>query len=292
MTKNECLSQNENSITILLEKFQRYLKKKNQSENTITAYLIGVKYFYSLYQELTVTNIKAYREFLLASYQPATANQRIHAMNMYLRFIESQYCEQYSELKSYRLNSVKMPRNSFKDTIITNEDCRLLEEKLLEEHQDFWYYVVRFLVTTGARVSELTQIKVEHLTCGYLDLYSKGGKSRRIYITDTLCEEASAWCHSRGQHSGFLFTNKNGQTVTARGIHSQLKHFAVRYGINPDSVYPHSFRHRFAKNFLARNGDIALLADLMGHESIETTRIYLTKSSREQQELLEEIVTW
>ena len=116
----------------------------------------------------------------------------------------------------------------------------------------FWYFVVRFLVTTGARVSELTQIKVEHLNCGYLDLYSKGGKIRRIYITNSLCNEALKWCHERGQTSGFLFLNKNGRPVTVRGIHSRLKHFAVCYGIDPDTVYPHSFRHRFAKNFLER----------------------------------------
>lgn len=268
------------------------MKKRNQSENTITAYLIAIRHFYDLYQELNIINIKAYREYLISNYQPATSNQRIHAMNVYLQFLSEKHPDQFPELKTYRLTSIKMPRNSFKDTIISNEDCQLLQQRLKEEHQDFWYYVVRFLVTTGARVSELTQIKVEHLDCGYLDLYSKGGKTRRIYITDTLCKEALTWCHERGQYSGFLFLGKNGQPVTSRGIHSQLKHFAVRYGINPAAVYPHSFRHRFAKNFLMRNGDIALLADLMGHESIETTRIYLTKSSKEQQELLEEIVTW
>lgn len=280
-----------NDVT-LSDEFQQYLKKKNQSENTITAYLISVRHFYQLYQELNIVNLKAYRDYLIANYQPATVNQRVHAINIYLQFLEMKHADLYPDLKNYRLNSMKLPRNSFKDTVISNEDCRLLERKLKEEHQDFWYFVVRFLVTTGARVSELTQIKVEHLNCGFLDLYSKGGKTRRIYITDILCKEALEWCQNRGQYSGFLFITKTGQPVSARGIHSQLKHFAVRYGIDPDSVYPHSFRHRFAKNFLARNGDIALLADLMGHESIETTRIYLTKSSREQQDLLEELVTW
>ena len=275
-----------------LNNFAKYLKKKNQSENTITAYMISIKHFYQLYQELSLVNLKAYREYLITNYQPATVNQRVHAMNIYLQFLEQTPESDTLGIKGYRLNSIKLPRHSFKDTIISAEDCQLLESKLKEEQQDFWYFIIRFLVTTGARVSELTQIKVEHLACGYLDLYSKGGKTRRIYITDTLCQEAMEWCQERGLSSGFLFITKTGQPVTSRGIHSQLKHFAVRYGIDPDSVYPHSFRHRFAKNFLARNGDIALLADLLGHESIETTRIYLTKSSKEQQELLEEIVTW
>ena len=81
------------------------------------------------------------------------------------------------------------------------------------------------------------QIKAEHLACGYLDLYSKGGKIRRIYIPDSLCQEAKAWCDRRGITSGFLFVGKNGRPVTTRGIYSQLKHYAVRYGIDPDTMY-------------------------------------------------------
>ena len=71
-----------------------------------------------------------------------------------------------------------------------------------------------------------------------------------------------------------------------------MKNYAIKYGIDPKVVYPHSFRHRFAKNFLEKYSDISLLADLMGHESIETTRIYLRKTASEQQKLVDEIVTW
>ncbi|HDL2950397.1 TPA: tyrosine-type recombinase/integrase, partial [Mannheimia haemolytica] len=77
-----------------------------------------------------------------------------------------------------------------------------------------------------------------------------------------------------------------------RGIASQLKVFARRYKLDPKIVYPHSFRHRFAKSFLERFNDIAFLADLMGHESIETTRIYLRKTSTEQQEIVNKIIDW
>lgn len=274
------------------EEFHNYLKKKNMADNTITAYLTSIRLFYRLYSTITVENLKGYRSFLIGNYRSATINQRIYAMNHYLLFLSENRPEDCASIGSYRLRSIKAPHGSFQDSVISNEDCQLLQEKLREEHQDFWYFVVRFLVTTGARVSELIQIKVEHLNCGYLDLYSKGGKIRRIYIPDVLCREALDWCRRRGQTSGFLFLTKNGRPITTRGIHSQLKHFAFRYGINPDTAYPHSFRHRFAKNFLLRCGDISLLADLLGHESIETTRIYLTRSSKEQKLLLDEIVTW
>lgn len=297
MKHNECMKENKireenNPPEDLLKQFERFLKKKNHSANTICSYLTAVRHFYRLYSELSVPALRAYREALIIGYCPATANQRIHALNSYLHFLSVTHRDEYSCLESYRLTCIKTTRSSFQDTIISNEDCDLLQKKLKEEEQYFWYFIVRFLVTTGARVSELVQIKVEHLECGYLDIYSKGGKIRRLYITDSLCEEAKEWCQRRGVTSGFLFVTKSGRIVTSRGIQMQLKHFAARYGIDPNTVYPHSFRHRFAKNFLARFGDIALLADLLGHESIETTRIYLKKSSREQKELLDEIVTW
>ena len=74
--------------------------------------------------------------------------------------------------------------------------------------------------------------------------------------------------------------------MNGKQLSQQLKNYAVKYGLNEKVVYPHSFRHRYAKNFLEKFNDIALLADLMGHESIETTRIYLRRSSLEQQEIL------
>ena len=156
----------------------------------------------------------------------------------------------------------------------------------------FWYFVIRFLAATGARVSELIQIKVEHIKLGHLDLYSKGGKLRRIYIQNSLQEEALSWLAENHRESGFIFLNKYGDRITTRGISGQLKKYAIKYGVNPTVVYPHSFRHRFAKSFLERCNDIAFLADLMGHESTETTRIYLRKTATEQREIVDKIVDW
>ena len=156
----------------------------------------------------------------------------------------------------------------------------------------FLYFVIRFLAATGARVSELIQIKAEHVKLGHLDLYSKGGKLRRIYIPKELQNKALSWLAEKQQKSGFIFLNKYGERITTRGISGQLKKLAVRYNINPAVVYPHSFRHRLAKSFLERCNDIAFLADLMGHESIETTRIYLRKTATEQREIVDTIVDW
>ena len=125
-----------------------------------------------------------------------------------------------------------------------------------------------------------------------LALYTKGGKIRRIYIAKRLQNEALKWLDSKKKESGYIFCNKRGERLTTRGIAHQLKELALKYKMNSNVIYPHSFRHRFAKNFLDKYNDIALLADLMGHESIETTRIYLRRTSEEQHEIVNKVITW
>lgn len=187
---------------------------------------------------------------------------------------------------------VKIQQKSFLENVISEADYTYFKNCLKRDGEMYWYFVIRFLAATGARISELIQIKVEHVEIGYLDLYSKGGKLRRIYIPKALQDEALSWLNEKQQESGFIFLNRYGERITARGISGQLKKFAVKYNINPAVVYPHSFRHRFAKSFLERFNDISFLADLMGHESIETTRIYLRKTATEQQEIIDKIIDW
>lgn len=192
----------------------------------------------------------------------------------------------------WKLPFVRIQQKTFLENVISQADYEYFKNCLKRDNEHFWYFVIRFLAATGARVSELIQIKVEHIKIGYLDLYSKGGKLRRIYIPKSLQEEALSWLNEKQQESGFIFLNRYGKRITTRGISGQLKKFAIKYGIDPAVVYPHSFRHRFTKNFLERCNDIAFLADLMGHESIETTRIYLRKTSTEQREIVDTIIDW
>lgn len=113
-----------------------------------------------------------------------------------------------------------------------------------------------------------------------------------IFLKKKLREEALEWLKASGRGSGYLFLNRFGERITTRGIAQQLKNYAIKYKMNPNVVYPHSFRHRYAKNFLEKYNDIALLADLMGHESIETTRIYLRRTASEQQGIVDKVVIW
>ena len=228
-------------------------------------------------------NVLSFKGFLLEHFKVKTVNLRIQAINKYLEYLNK---------KELQLTAVKIQQKPFLENVISDADYEFLKKSLKKDKNYEWYFVVRFLAATGARVSELVQIKVEHILLGHLDLYSKGGKTRRIYIPNTLQEEAMSWLQSIKRESGYIFLNNKGNIITTRGISIQLKKMAIKYGINPDVVYPHSFRHRFAKNFIEKYNDISLLADLMGHDSIETTRIYLRRTSTEQREIVDKIITW
>lgn len=267
----------------MIKEFERYLKGTNLAQNTIDAYAFAVKQYNEQWQGISKKNLRDYKMFLIEKYKPKTVNLRLRAMNCYLESIGK---------PDLKMPFVKVQQKAFLENVISQADYEYFRDSLKRDGEMFWYMVIRFLAATGARVSELIQIKAEHVKIGYLDLYSKGGKLRRIYIPKTLRKEALSWLSDKQQESGFIFLNQRGNRITTRGISGELKKLAVRYNLNPAVVYPHSFRHRFAKSFLERFNDIAFLADLMGHESIETTRIYLRKTATEQQSIVDQIVDW
>ena len=246
-------------------------------------YLWTIEYFNRNYDGWTKENLLAYKGYLMEYFKPKTVNLRIQAINKYL---------DYNGMHDLRLSAVKIQQKTFLENVVSNADYRFLKKQLRKDDNMQWYFVVWYLAATGARVSELIKIKIEHVDAGYFDLYSKGGKLRRLYIPKKLRIETKKWLEENSRSSGYLFLNKFGERITQRGISQQLKNYADKYGLDKKVIYPHSFRHLYAKNFLDKYNDIALLADLMGHESIETTRIYLRKTATEQQELVDKIVTW
>ena len=280
-----CIISGERRSFAMIEnkKFERHLRESNLSENTISSYMFAIKQYGQQYDDVTQKKLREYKVWLIENYKPKTVNLRLRALNCYLECIGKE---------KLKLPFVRVQQKSYLENVISEADYEYFKSCLKKDDEMFWYFVIRFLAATGARVSELIQIKAEHVKLGHLDLYSKGGKLRRIYIPKELQNEARSWLAEKQQESGFIFLNKYGERITTRGISGQLKKLAMRYNINPAVVYPHSFRHRFAKSFLERCNDIAFLADLMGHESIETTRIYLRKTATEQREIVDIIVDW
>ena len=263
--------------------FLQELKKEGLSDNTIASYSITLKQYFLIFDEINEVNLLTYKGYLIENYKAKSINLKIQAINRYL---------DYKNYNGLKLKFVKIQKKNFLENVISYGDYLFFLNKLKEDNNMMWYFIVRFLGATGARVSELIKFKVEHINIGYVDLYSKGGKIRRIYIPKNLINDTLLWISSTNKTSGYLFVNRNGVQITTRGLAHQLKENAKKYNLDLNKIYPHSFRHMYAKLFLEHNKDIALLADLMGHESIETTRIYLRRTSEEQQEIVDKIVTW
>ena len=150
-----------------LDKFEEFLSQGNMAKNTISAYLYAVKEFGSRHKELNKKNLLVYKTYLIETYKPKTVNLRIQAMNKYLVFVSK---------TKLRLKSVKVQQRSYLENVISNADYTFLKNKLKKEDNLEWYFVVRFLAATGARVSELVQIKIEHVQVGYYDIYTKGAR--------------------------------------------------------------------------------------------------------------------
>lgn len=267
-----------------MKKYEILLTEKGFSPHTVQSYLFAIRQMHARIGEHPAnSSLLDHKDWLVSNFSAKTANLRITAINSYLDYIR---------FDGIRLKSIRVQQKPFLDNVISQKEYELLRDSLLDDGELFWHFIVRFIACTGARISELRMFTVESVKQGYLDIISKGQKLRRIYIPSTLQQDSISWLQSIKRHSGFLFAQSANKPMTARGISMGLKRFAKKYGINPDVVYPHSFRHRFAKNFIERCPDIAFLADLMGHESLETTRVYLRRTSEEQRSTVDATIDW
>lgn len=267
----------------ILKDFQTYMEYQNMAPNTIRAYLYTAEQFLTMYSRISHDNLMLYKCYLVEHYKPQTMNQRIRAINC---FMESLH------LSSTHIRMVSVQQKLFVENVISQADYEYLKKCLLRDGNLLYYFAVRIMSTTGMRISELVQVRVEDVKRGYMDLCSKGNKVRRIYIPKCTRKDCMRWLEDIPLSSGYIFLNRHGNPLTPAGIRGQLKKFTVLYGLEPAVVYPHSFRHLFAKNFLNVCGDISMLSDILGHESIETTRIYLHRSSAEQKQIINQIVDW
>jgi len=163
--------------------FEAYLRRTNLSENTIEVYLWTVKYFEEHYDSITKENLLTYKGYLIEHFKPKTVNLRNQAMNRYLDYLGRE---------KMKIKAVKVQQKNFLENVISNADYKFLKKSLKKDGNMEWYFVVWYLCATGARVSELIKIKIEHVEIGYFDLYSKGGKLRRLNIFGQRSSEFSA----------------------------------------------------------------------------------------------------
>lgn len=266
-----------------LTEYVDWLREREMSEHTITNYVRSVNAFFNDYGEITKENLIMYKADLLKKYAIKTVTIRLTSIYSYMSFAGYP-----AKLK------VKMPtiqKKTYVENVISEEEFNLFKNRLFADKNYKWYLVIKMLGYTGLRVSELQKLKYNDIYKGIYDVCGKGGKYRRVYIPDKLVREIIELYGNRNQEEYFV-TNERGKEITTRGITHQIYALGKKYGIRKEVCHPHSFRHFFAKQFLKKNSDISLLADLLGHSSINMTRIYLRNSSEEQKEMINQICDW
>lgn len=263
-----------------IDEFKEYLIENERSNNTINSYMYDLKAYFETYNEVNKKNMLDFKQQQIMKWKPKTAHHRVVSMNQYCKFIgHPEYC----------VKSIKIHNSSSVENVITVEEYNKLLEGLKKDGNMKGYYMIKYLAKTGARVSEFIEFSKSALEKGYMEMWTKG-KIRRIYIPDSLIEESKDFFEA--SKSEYLFTNRFEKKYTTRGISENIKRWAKKYGIRPEAAHPHSFRHLYAIEFLKRNSNISLLADLMGHSSVSTTSIYLRLSKEEQIKQFNEAVTW
>lgn len=255
--------------------FKDYLVEAERSQNTINAYTLAVRQYITVNgNNFSKIKLIEYKNQLKEIYAVSTVNLKIQAINRYMQFANIP-----QHLDCIRVHKVPSAEN----IITLGEYYKLLTG--LSSMSDFYhYYMVRTLGETGCRINELLQIKCDDIRKGYAELFTKG-KLRRIYIPDKLQADLISYI-TENRIEDTLFT------CTRQNVYQMLKKFAKRFGVSEKVVYPHSFRHMFAIEFLKRNKDISLLSSILGHENISTTQIYLKLGSDEQRNRLNQTVVW
>lgn len=262
------------------EGFETYLLEREYSRNTVRTYLRALEQFSRFAQQPDKLNLLRWKEELIRTNAPASVNLKLSAMRSYCRY-KGVSCD-VRFLKTQHGNAV--------DNIITLEEYERLISGLIADGRIRWAAYYRILGMSGVRISELLAIRKQDVKRGCMDIFSKG-KARRILFPAKLAELVLPAFEELGA-SDFICVNARGDRLTQRGVRKMLREHAECYGIPPEHAHPHSFRHLFAIEFLKRNPNIALLGDLLGHSSVQTTSIYLRLSHSQQQEAVDQAVTW
>lgn len=264
--------------------YGRYLKQEERTPATLEKYLRDVRAFALWLDGEAVTKevVTCWKERLLAEHRaPSTVNAALSALNGLFRFLGWEGC---------RARFVKVQRRLFRDPTreLTRADYDQLVTAARAHGLERLALLMETICATGIRVSELRYITVETARRGRAEISLKG-KVRTILIPAKLARKLLKYAKKNKTVSGEIFLTGNGRSLSRRQIWAEMKRLCKYAGVEPSKVFPHNLRHCFAVAFYRAYKDIAKLADVLGHSSIETTRIYLLTSGAEHQRQLDRL---
>ena len=250
----------------VIKNFELYLENETDfSKHTIDSYRKCAEQFFSQYKEFSQENARDFIHNLSQVRKPATVMIRISGLCKLAEFLEV----------PIKLRRVKKMRSLELENIINEDEynriCDFLKDRgVTKKNGNDYFLMVKILGTTGCRISELQKMTYEMVSSGEAVILGKGNKYRRFFFT----EELKSLCSGK---SGKIMK------VSTRGFATYLHEYVSKdVGIDREKMHPHAFRHFFAKMYLKQTKDVVQLAELLGHASVDTTRLYLQKSKEEQ----------
>lgn len=254
-----------------MEGFVRHLAENEKSTATIQKYQHEVRELARFMgeQPLTKSLLLAYKEQLILTCKADTVNVKLSAINAFLRFYGLPHC---------RMKFLKIQRDLFRaeERELTEAEYRRLLE-VAKRRNDRLYHIMQTICGTGIRVSELSFITVEAVREGYAEIRLKG-KIRKVILTAELRKLLKAYIVKNGIASGCVFRTRSGKPMDRSNILHEMKRLCKEAKVASHKVFPHNLRRLFARCFYAVEKNLAYLADVLGHSSIETTRIYIATS--------------
>lgn len=264
-----------------LRQFETHLLCEERSAATVEKYLHDLRVFYAFMdgKELNKTAVLEYKSNLLNKYAVTSANSMLAAVNAFFRYLG------YYELcvKQYKIQ--KSAFCSEEKELTKAEYIRLIEAAKRKGNERL-NLIIQTICGSGIRVSELQYITVEAVKHGEAFVNCKG-KNRRIFIVAELRKKLLSYIKTKNIKSGAVFVTKNGKPVSRHNIWRDMKALCKDADVSPSKVFPHNLRHLFARTFYGIEKDIAKLADILGHASINTTRIYIVTTATEHKRKME-----
>ncbi len=264
-----------------MKDFENYLIEEERSKATIEKYMRDVRCFTSFVgdEEIDKQKVLDYKSKLSDGYAVASANSMIAALNSFLRFCGWQ---------DLCVKQFKIQRQAYcsEEKELTRAEYVRLLEAANDKHNERLNLIIQTICGTGIRVSELQYITVEALQRGEAVVNCKG-KNRRIFIVSDLKKKLLRYVKEQKIISGAIFVTRNGKPISRNNIWKEMKALCEKAHVLPSKVFPHNLRHLFARTFYGIEKDIAKLADILGHASINTTRIYIVTTGAEHKRRME-----
>ena len=259
-----------------IDRYKKYLREEEKSENTIEKYLRDVRAFavYLSGVEVTKGTVIAYKGKLLSeNYTVRSVNSMLASLNSLFVFLGWEDC---------KVKSIKFQRQIYcpEEKELTKAEYMRLVKTAKQKGNERLNLILQTICGTGIRVSELQYITVEALKNGKA-VVSLKGKTRSVFIVKDLRKKLLRYAAEQKNLSGAIFITRTGKPISRTNIWREMKGLCKQAGVNPSKVFPHNLRHLFARVFYGIEKDIAKLADILGHSSINTTRIYIISTGNE-----------